>query len=520
MAGAALLLASAPLGAALADRVVYFMPPAAEVSITSYDDINNVRKGTAADFSLFSACGPDHVRYVTYGLGGGFGKAQAGRGVGHFAMAGASELTGVLSEASEWMFVRDPQNRSTVKLNVTINAYAVSQPPEASPVTGANYLFSVGTMKGTPSALVSEDGCTVKSANSVFDWIDSSFMILGYDRHQTDLYGNVTTTGGLNTYVNGVLMGQAPQSYLPTKQTFEVAPNQGGSVIVVRATAGGGLAAIDPVITAHPDNPDVEIDIRVPDEDTGRHPLDGFTAEDLTALGIDPQPFVDLGFLAASSESPPPPASGDTTPPVTAATTTPDPNALGWNSTSVIVTLGATDNASGSGIREVHYSLDGAATGSQVVPGASAAVTVSVEGTTTVSYFAIDNAGNAEAAKTLTLRIDKTPPSLAGLPASGCTLWPPDHRLVQVGSVSAADAQSGVAGFTLDASSNEPEVSTGDGDVGPDTIVTNGVVQLRAERAGNGPGRSYTITARAIDHAGNVATETATCTVPHDRGKH
>jgi pantoate kinase len=86
--------------------------------------------------------------------------------------------------------------------------------------------------------------------------------------------------------------------------------------------------------------------------------------------------------------------------------------------------------------------------------------------------------------------------------------------------VSAADAGAGVAGLTLVATSNEPESGTGDGDIAPDVVLTGGVMQLRAERAGNGAGRVYTITARATDRAGNVATETRTCVVPHDRGVH
>jgi len=45
------------------------------------------------------------------------------------------------------------------------------------------------------------------------------------------------------------------------------------------------------------------------------------------------------------------------------------------------------------------------------------------------------------------------------------------------------------------------------------------MVSLRAERAGNGNGRTYTISATATDAAGNTASATGTCVVPHDRGK-
>ena len=95
-----------------------------------------------------------------------------------------------------------------------------------------------------------------------------------------------------------------------------------------------------------------------------------------------------------------------------------------------------------------------------------------------------------------------------------------ESSLVEVANVIAGDAGSGAAGFTLDVKSNEPATDTGDDDVAPDVIITGGIVQVRAERAGNGAGRTYTMTARASDRAGNVATTTATCMVPHDRSGH
>ena len=52
-----------------------------------------------------------------------------------------------------------------------------------------------------------------------------------------------------------------------------------------------------------------------------------------------------------------------------------------------------------------------------------------------------------------------------------------------------------------------------------DIVIHSGTVQVRARRSGQGTGRAYIITARAFDLAGNAATATATCTVPHDQGK-
>ncbi|MCP4594169.1 MAG: hypothetical protein GY842_25855, partial [bacterium] len=44
-------------------------------------------------------------------------------------------------------------------------------------------------------------------------------------------------------------------------------------------------------------------------------------------------------------------------------------------------------------------------------------------------------------------------------------------------------------------------------------------VRLRAERAGDGPGRIYTLTYRATDHVGNSVEESVEVSVPHDQGR-
>jgi len=153
-----------------------------------------------------------------------------------------------------------------------------------------------------------------------------------------------------------------------------------------------------------------------------------------------------------------------------------------------------------------------------VVAGNTTTIYLSTEGVTTISYFATDVAGNSEAPQSLTIRIDKNRPVISGMPGPGCKLWPPNHKLVQVGNVTAADALSGLAAGSLmvTGASNEP-IDPSD----PAIVVSpNGsggfVVQLEADRLGSGAGRIYTLTATAADLAGNVATSTATCTVPHD----
>lgn len=285
----------------------------------------------------------------------------------------------------------------------------------------------------------------------------------------------------------------------------------------------------------------------------------------------------------------------DTIPPVTTAVAAPQPNTAGWNNSDVTVVLNSTDNeVGGSGVKQIQFSLTGAQTGSGIVQGNNASFTISKEGATLLSFAALDNAGNLESIKTLTIKLDKTPPSIVGsrspaanvngwnntpvivsfacsdslsglasgsppantvLSSEGtnqqvtgtcqdiagnmasatmsginidltpptiaglstdCSLWPPNHKLVQVAVVNATDALSGPAGFNIAIASSEA-----DGDQ-PQFLVSGGplqpqTIQLRAERSGNGPGRVYTISATASDLAGNAATSSATCTVPHDQ---
>jgi hypothetical protein len=116
---------------------------------------------------------------------------------------------------------------------------------------------------------------------------------------------------------------------------------------------------------------------------------------------------------------------------------------------------------------------------------------------------------------------DQTPPVITGLPSADCTLWPPNHELVQVATITASDDTMVEPGsFQVTATSDEPPSDP----TSPDIVITptpSGAftVQLRAERSSKmAGGRIYTINATATDTVGNVATVTASCSVPHDQG--
>jgi hypothetical protein len=118
--------------------------------------------------------------------------------------------------------------------------------------------------------------------------------------------------------------------------------------------------------------------------------------------------------------------------------------------------------------------------------------------------------------------VDATAPTITGMPARGCTLWPPDHKLVQVGVVTAQDTLSGLAlgSFKVTGTSNEPSSDPKNPEVMITPNASGGfVIQLQADRLGSGSGRVYSLTASVADNAGNMAQVSATCTVPHDQGK-
>jgi hypothetical protein len=213
--------------------------------------------------------------------------------------------------------------------------------------------------------------------------------------------------------------------------------------------------------------------------------------------------------------------------PVSTDAGAPAPNANGWNrEASITVSLDATDERSGNTgslpgwVDQIQYALDGAQTAPEVVAaGHSASVNVTAEGITTVTYSATDAAGNREGDRERTIRIDRTAPTIAGLPPAGeCILWPPNHELRLAAVVSASDALSGIGagGLAVSASSSGPS-SPDDTLVEPDGAGGFNVY-LRAERRGNGNGRVYTIEATATDRAGNSSAATTTCVVPHDMG--
>jgi len=113
---------------------------------------------------------------------------------------------------------------------------------------------------------------------------------------------------------------------------------------------------------------------------------------------------------------------------------------------------------------------------------------------------------------------DTTPPVVA-LSVNPTTLFPPNHKMVEITiNVSATDDRDPHPTITLESiTSNEGADWKGDGHTSTDIDVQGARVFLRSERAGPGNDRIYTLTYAARDAAGNIGRASATVTVPHDK---
>src|SRR3569832_745126 len=111
----------------------------------------------------------------------------------------------------------------------------------------------------------------------------------------------------------------------------------------------------------------------------------------------------------------------DTDPPATETVLLPATNPAGWNHTGVHLTLSAADT--GVGVKEIRYAIE---EGPEViVAGATAVLELTSEGIFRIRYHAVDLADNAEEARLIDVRIDKTGPAVfsSQSPVPNSTGW-------------------------------------------------------------------------------------------------
>ncbi len=142
-----------------------------------------------------------------------------------------------------------------------------------------------------------------------------------------------------------------------------------------------------------------------------------------------------------------------------------------------------------------------------------------------VTLRATDRAGLTDT-DTVTHTVRDTSPPVISLTTDPEELWPPNHRLIRVTSAATASDNCGVPTITLHSiDSDEPDNGTGIGDGNTTEDIQDAdygtadfEVRLRAERAGTGDGRTYTVRYAATDPFGNVGIAESLVVVPHSKG--
>jgi hypothetical protein len=138
------------------------------------------------------------------------------------------------------------------------------------------------------------------------------------------------------------------------------------------------------------------------------------------------------------------------------------------------------------------------------------------------TWTATDAAGNDASCEQTISIVDADPPAVSCAVAVD-TLWPPNHKFVDVGfTFSAADVcDTTPLAVAIAVTSDEPTskaAGAGGGSHCPDAIVgPDRSVRLRSERSGPRDGRVYRVTVTATDSCGNAASCSAEVRVQHDR---
>ena len=140
-----------------------------------------------------------------------------------------------------------------------------------------------------------------------------------------------------------------------------------------------------------------------------------------------------------------------------------------------------------------------------------------------VTLTADDDSGGITRAVGLVEIQDTTPPTLS-LSLSPDMINANNHKMVAIMAMlevaDACDAAPSVE--LLSITSSDPDNDTGDADT-PNDIQDAGFgtddrsFSVRAERAGTGAGRVYTVTYKATDASGNSTVASAEVVVPHDQ---
>jgi len=133
-------------------------------------------------------------------------------------------------------------------------------------------------------------------------------------------------------------------------------------------------------------------------------------------------------------------------------------------------------------------------------------------------------ATTSEFMEMLTVPVIVEPKRPVTLEMDPAELWPPNHEMREVTAMFENLSCYPSATFELlSVTSNEPDNGNGDGNTiddiqGTEIETADTELMLRAERAGGGDGRIYTVTYGLADGEGSTSMISATVVVPHDQG--
>lgn len=212
---------------------------------------------------------------------------------------------------------------------------------------------------------------------------------------------------------------------------------------------------------------------------------------------------------------------GDVTPPVTTDTVSGTVGNNGWYRSTATLTLTASDNM--SGVARTYYTIDG---GTRITYTSAFQLG---NGIHTVTFWSVDKAGNVEGARSTSINVDTTVPTVTASPNYKKFKEKDDDdkraKVVINGSIS--DALSGLdvstAAFSVVDSYGKYQPS------GTITVAANGTYSLKAKlplklkEAKGSHERTYTITISVRDMAGNVGNATVLIEVKdkdHDNDCH
>jgi hypothetical protein len=146
--------------------------------------------------------------------------------------------------------------------------------------------------------------------------------------------------------------------------------------------------------------------------------------------------------------------------------------------------------------------------GVPVATGVSPSVTLAVG--THLLTLTVDD-GKSLATDTVTLTVqDTTAPTILSVTPDRSFLWPPDGRMVMVSLANIKTTDLVTSNPTCEIetiSSNEPQA-------GDRLLIGPLRVRLKASRNPSGNGRTYTITVKCTDVAGNASSASTTVVVP------